>query len=235
MSIDIRPAKATPAESLKAYILQHELRPGDLLPTEPELCAELGVSRTSVREAVRTLASLDIIEVRHGRGTFVGGLSLAPLVNGLVFRSVLNTDATFRELREVVELRIALDLSVADELVGLYQGTDNDALHDLVAAMRDRMHAGQSFMDEDRAFHAQLLAPVQNTLLRQLAEAFWQVHTDVVPRLGISGSDDIADTVEAHGDMLAALEDGDTEAYRTAVIAHFAPLQRAIDRGAQPL
>src|SRR5688572_20396388 len=86
----MQPRAESTAQQVKAYILRNHLRPGDLLPTETELCDTLGVSRSSVREAIRRLATLDIVEVRHGYGTFVGNLTLAPLVEGLVFRGTLS-------------------------------------------------------------------------------------------------------------------------------------------------
>src|SRR5690625_4162533 len=64
---------------IQDLILAEGLAPGDPMPTEGALCEQLGISRSSVREAMRTLASLDIVEVRHGHGTFVGQLSLSPL------------------------------------------------------------------------------------------------------------------------------------------------------------
>ncbi|MBB1585870.1 MAG: FadR family transcriptional regulator [Propionibacterium sp.] len=59
-------------ERIKQFITTSGLQAGDCLPSESDLCDSLGVSRSSVREAVRTLSTLDIVEVQHGRGTFVG-------------------------------------------------------------------------------------------------------------------------------------------------------------------
>ena len=106
----------TAVDRIQELILEEGLAPGDPMPTEAALCERLGISRSSVREAMRTLASLDIVEVRHGHGTFVGALSLSPLVDGLLFRTRLDDGNDLRALREVVELRIALDLAVAEQL-----------------------------------------------------------------------------------------------------------------------
>ena len=229
MTLPPRKAQWSTVEAIKGVILERSLAPGDPLPTEAELCSTLGVSRSSVREAMRTLTSLDIVEVRHGHGTFVGRLSLSPLVSGLVFRSLLNPGGQFTSLRDVVDFRIALDLGIAEELIDLHRGRQHPELEELVEGMRRRTARGETFAEEDGAFHAGLLADIDNTLVRQLVGALWEVHTDVVPRLGIPQAEDIEHTVEAHADMLRALEAGDLDAYRDAVVEHYRPLIKVID------
>lgn len=223
-----RPASASTADAIQDYIRDRRLAPGSPLPTEGELCEELGVSRSSVREAVRVLATLDIVEVRHGHGMFVGGLSLAPLVSGLVFRGSLHEDGGHRTLEEVVALREALDLMVAEELVDHYRGTDNADLRDLVRGMDELHREGESFREDDERFHTALLAPLGNRLVRQLGSALWTVHTDLVPLIGIAPAPDMDATVRAHDAIVDALEAGDAAAYAAAVHAHYAPLRRII-------
>ncbi|MFF3063129.1 FadR/GntR family transcriptional regulator [Oerskovia sp. NPDC057915] len=222
----VRPPTTT--EQIKDYILRAHLRPGDLLPTEAELCSLLGVSRSNVREAIRTLAALDIVEVRHGYGTYVGQLSLKPLVEGLVFRGVLIPGDDFSALREVVEVRQALDLSMAEQIVTEMAGTSNPDLESLVAAMEHKAQKGEDFFEEDREFHSHLLAHLDNFLVAQLGTAFWDVHQVVSPKLGLPAPEQIDLTAKAHGAMLRAAEAGDADAYRAAVVAHYAPLQDAL-------
>lgn len=214
---------------IQDIILTEGLRPGDPLPTENDLCERLDISRSSLREAMRTLVSLDIVEVRHGHGTFVGGLSLAPLVDGLLFRARLNQGNDLRTLREVVQVRIGLDLSVAEDLIETYRGTENPELRGLVARMREQAARGEGFAEADSAFHASLISQLDNQLLQQLVAAFWQIHTAATPLLGIAPAHDIQLTVEAHQDMVDALEAGDVERYHAAVHAHYAPLARSLD------
>ncbi|GAA1490192.1 FadR/GntR family transcriptional regulator [Brachybacterium sacelli] len=231
--VRIKGAGSSAVERIQELILAEGLVPGDPMPTETALCERLETSRSSVREAMRTLASLDIVEVRHGHGTFVGQLSLSPLVNGLIFRARLDDGNDLRALREVVELRIAIDLSVADQLVDLYRGTVNPELEALVEQMRELAAQGEPFPEADAAFHGALFADLPNGLLRQLAQAFWEIHTTAVPMLGVAPAEDILDTVEAHRAMLVALEAGDAEAYRAAVHEHYRPLGRTLDAAAE--
>ncbi|MGW9630305.1 FadR/GntR family transcriptional regulator [Agromyces sp. NPDC055520] len=217
-------------DQIKSLILAEGLRPGDLMPTEAEICARLEVSRSSVREAMRMLAALDIVEVRHGHGTYVGQLSLAPLVEGLVFRGIVDQDDSLAALLEVVEVREALDLAMASQVATVLDGKHDPELERLVRTMAEKGARGLPFAEEDLAFHTRLLGYLDNTLVGQLVAAFWEVNSVVYPRLGLAPAADIADTARAHGAMLAAAVAGDADAYRQAVIEHYLPLRRALEK-----
>lgn len=225
--------RSTTAEHIKELILLSGLRPGDAIPTEPELCQQLGVSRSSVREAIRSLATLDIVEVRHGHGTMVGKMSMAPLVETLMFRGVLSPGDTLAALREVVDLRSMLDLAMMDRLIDAHLGKDNQSLAALVEQMRAKADSGQTFLAEDRQFHTELLAPIGNQLAGQLVTAFWDIHTAVLPRLGLALPVDLRKTAQAHGEILCAVQTGNQEGYRRAVIDHYEPLVRMLDTSAK--
>lgn len=217
------------AREIKALILSNGLRPGDPLPSESELCEQLGVSRSSVREAIRTLQTLDIVEVKHGRGTYVGEMSLQPLVETLAFRSVISPGDDFKALREVVDVRMSLDLNFAERIVSHFRGTRHEELHGLVDEMVVAAQRGHSFAAADRQFHTQLLQETGQEMVAQLVAAFWDVHTAVLPQLSIPTPGDIELTACAHGDILCAAEAGDIDAYRQAVHDHYAPLLRVLD------
>ncbi|GAA3909647.1 FadR/GntR family transcriptional regulator [Microbacterium invictum] len=223
-----RMRRSTTADQIKELILTRDLKPGDPLPTEAELCETLDVSRSSVREAIRTLSTLDIVNVRHGHGTYVGAMSLDPMVQALVFRGVLSPDGSLEALREVVEVRLALDLAMAERVVEGAQTVDESELRGLVAEMVDKAERGEMFLEADRSFHTQLFGVIGNHLAQQLVGAFWDVHTAVIPQLGLAIPADIHDTARAHGDMLDAALNGDVDAYRRAVVEHYRPIQRSL-------
>ena len=221
-------------DAIKELILEQGLKPGDAMPTEAQLADLLGVSRANLREAIRTLATLDIIEVHHGTGTFVGPMSLRPLVEGLTFKGVVLPGRDFETLRQVVEVRQALDLAIAPSVVAHLHGTEHPELDDLCAVMADHCHRGETFGVEDRRFHLTIANMVGNELYGQLVAAFWDVYTLVAPRLVVATPRDLADTVNAHRDMLDAGINGDLEAYRAAIEAHYAPLLRVLDATPAP-
>ncbi len=213
---------------IKDLILTRGLKTGDPLPSESELQEILGVSRTSVREAVRNLSTLGIVEVRHGHGSFVGEMKLDALVETLVFRGVLSPGDDLQALREIVDVRQQMDLAQGERLSAAIAGNTNEDLRELVQQMSDLANEGQLFGEQDRAFHTALLAHTGNSLMVQLVGAFWDVHTAVSPKLGVAQPEDIHKTVHAHSDMLDALEAGDVSAYKAAVIRHYEPLQRVL-------
>lgn len=225
---ELRMRRSTTAEEIKRLILTSGLRTGDPIPTETELCQELGVSRSSVREAIRSLATLDIVEVRHGHGTVVGQMSLAPLVETLVFRGVLSPGDDLAALREVVDMRCALDLALSERVVAVHMNKDNPKLRELVDRMVACAEAEKPFLSEDRQFHTALLAPVGNQLAVQLVTAFWDIHTAVLPKLDLALPADLRQTANAHGDLYRSAQKGDGEAYRRAVVDHYEPLLRML-------
>lgn len=214
--------------ALKELILAEGLGPGDPMPTENELVAELCVSRSSVREAVRTLVALDILEVRHGTGTFVGQLSLRPLVEGMVFRGVLIPGVENAMLREIVEVRRAMDESLAPRIIERLAGQDATDLRACVEGMKRSAAAHAPFPDEDREFHLLMAERLGNALYGQLVAAFWDIHMTVAPTLGLSGQREIDETAAAHERLLDAALAGDLEGYLDAVRAHYEPISRVL-------
>lgn len=226
---------ATPRDTvtaIKELILARGLHPGDPIPTEAELVTELKVSRSSVREAVRNLVALDILEVRHGFGTFVGKLSMSPFVEAMVFRGMLQPGANNDLLRQVVQVRQGLDLSLAPLIVGSVPDDTAAQLREHVESMQAAARRQESFAHDDRAFHMLMSQAVANDLYGQMVAAFWDIHTLMAPRLGAGYQRELTETAFAHAALLEAAMTGDLEGYREAVVKHYEHILRAI--GAAP-
>ena len=215
---------STAISEIKNYILTKNLHPGDALPTESQLCADLGVSRSSVREAVRTLVALDIVEVRHGHGMFVGQVSMRPMVESLIFKGLLNPGDDHRGLRDIVEVRLTLDNALAEPVTHAWHNRQDPELDTLVDKIEHLASQGKLYTDQDRRFHTRLLEPLDNHLYLHLTEAFWAIHTLTVPLLDAPKLEDLTSTAKAHRAMLQAAYTGDTPAYHQAITDHYTPL-----------
>jgi DNA-binding FadR family transcriptional regulator len=218
------------ADGIKRYILENRLHPGDPLPTERELCEALGASRSSVREAVKILHALDIVEVRHGHGTYVGHLSLSALVESLTFRGLLSPDDDVQVLADLVDVRELFERGMAERIVASLSGEQLDALERLVTRMSDAGVGGdgQGLIEADRAFHALLVAPLGNDLMGQLSMAFWDVYAIVAPQIDGFTHTEQAETVAAHHSIVTAARAGDPVAFVQAIGEHYAPVRRRI-------
>lgn len=222
-----RKSRLEVADRIKDLIISRGLRPGDLLPTESELCQELDASRSSVREAIKTLSALDIVDVRHGHGTFVGSVSMAGLVEALAFRGLLSSEDDRKVLTDLVDVRELLETGFAPTFVR----STSPNYHDRLVALTDRMvaraAAGEEFFEEDRDFHMVLVEPLGNDLVTQLTGAFWDIHARVAaPRWA---SDQVlVDSAANHKAIVAAIAAGDIELVRQAIRIHYGPIRNRV-------
>ena len=111
--------------SLTDAMLARELRPGDKLPTETELAESLGVGRNSIREAIKILVYLGVLEIRRAEGTFVCEGFTESMIDPMIYGIILDTSDSYEnlmELREMMEvgvMQIAMEKYTEEEIKGL--------------------------------------------------------------------------------------------------------------------
>ncbi|WP_020667322.1 FadR/GntR family transcriptional regulator [Amycolatopsis nigrescens] len=226
MSEERHPARLTTRmgrairDEITGLILDRGLQPGDPLPTETELVEALGVSRNSIREALKALQALDIVEIRHGHGTYVGRLSLDPLADGLTFRVLHGLGNDLRSMDEILEVREALEAALIHRVASAVPEQDLAALDEVTRRMSARAKAGETFADEDREFHELLYRSLDNALVTQLLRAFWDVYHRVNHRLGVTDPDPV-ETVKRHRAIVNALRKRDVTRAEKAMAEHF--------------
>lgn len=207
-------------ERIKKLIVDQRLPSGASLPTETELMELLGVSRNSVREALKALQAMGIVEIRHGFGTYVGPMSMAPMIEGLIFRTVAGHYRGEDSLLQLLELREAVETGLVARLAGRIPDPDLVELDAIVARMEEEAATGAVGADTDRAFHAALYRHLDNQLLSEVLAAFWdafhRVRTDL-----IDVHQDPRVTWEQHRAILAAVRSGDAQRAEAAVRDHF--------------
>ncbi|MCX4835818.1 FCD domain-containing protein [Streptomyces sp. NBC_01016] len=158
-------ATDTAAAGLRAMIASGELAAGAQLPPEPDLCARLGVSRGSLREAVRSLAALGMLEPRHGAGTFVSALRPAHMLAGFAAMvDVLPLDG----ILELFDTRRAVECQAAALAAARADGKVIARLRELQARL-SATEDEQELHDLDHEFHTTICAASGNETLAALA------------------------------------------------------------------
>jgi DNA-binding FadR family transcriptional regulator len=165
---------------LRDFIQERELRPGDRLPSEADLAAELGMSRLSIREATRSLQTLGVIEAQHGNGLFVSAFSFRPLIEQLPY----GLAAPGMALEEILAVREAMEVGLMPAVARMGEGDHLVRCADLAREMTELERAGKPYADVDREFHLQLYKGLGNPLVDNLIELFWELFTrlgDAIP------------------------------------------------------
>ena len=212
---------------IKELILQRRLGPGDPLPTESELMSLFGVSRNSVREALKALQALNIVDIRHGFGTYVGTLSLESFVDGVVFRAAVRHRRGEASLYELLEVREALEAGLIADVAGKVPEADLATLRELVRTMEQESAVGRVTAATDRAFHLALYRSVGNHLLSEVLDAFWAAFHRVREELR-EDREDPRVTCARHHEILQALEAGDGARAAAAMREHFAGIRQLL-------
>jgi Transcriptional regulators len=117
-------------ENLKLYFVKNNLRGGDPLPSEAELATSLGVSRTSVREGLKSLESLGIIEVHPGIGRFLRKFNFDSILENLTY----SIEMEVRDFRDILEVRIALESAFIGDNIDRYTDAQIKELEDIISA-----------------------------------------------------------------------------------------------------
>ena len=151
------------------------LTPGDPLPAEPELSRELGIGRNSLREAIRALRGIGVIEVRHGYGTFVGELSMSALTDELLFHSRVALTDGKEYLRHLFEVRESLEQGLLSSLISDRLAPDGDRLTAILERMDAEAQLGAIDPRTDQEFHEVPYEPLRNLVatspIRQTQDA----------------------------------------------------------------
>lgn len=151
-------------EIMDMIFIQHRFHPGDKLPNEMELSEELGISRITLREAIRILCTRGLVEIRRGRGTYV--ISNDPALRadpGTGDREL--TDASAHDL---MEFRLSLEPAAA--YYAARRADEKEVQHmEALLEQMDRLSArGQSVIQAERDFHSAIVSATHNPLFGQL-------------------------------------------------------------------
>src|SRR6266480_4147155 len=209
-------------DKIRERIVSGAWGPGDRLPKESELAAELGLSRNSLREAVRALSQLRVLEVRQGDGTYVSSLEPDLLLESTGFITHLLLGETELELYEVRRILEAAAAALAAARIDEKEKLD-------LGQILDRMRAAQTveeLVEADVAFHALIAKAAGNAVLTSLLASLSTRTMRIRLWHGRAADDALYETRAEHRRIYEAIIAGDPELARAVATAHIASGER---------
>lgn len=212
---------ATVFQHLMQLIRTGKIRPGDRLPTEKELVTTLGVSRTCVREAIKSLEALQIVTVRPKLGAIVLEPSAAALFNADLFAAAAYSERAdslleFRRIVEVGLAALAAEKALPEDLV-----TIDRTIHDYEDCLKNKRPP----FEADVSFHAAIAAASQNQLGKMVLEGISGPLSEQL-RIAESLPHAAEDGLRDHLRIFGAIAERNPDKARSAMLAHLANAER---------
>ena len=197
-------------EQIKNLILNEVIKPGEKIPTEIELMEQLGVGRNSVREAIKMLTALGVLEVKRGQGTYVATKVEPSFFDPFIFSLLLEPKSN----QDLYELRVMYDSMVA--FTALSNGTSEEFnvleknIDEMEAAYKSGEHADNIdfFVEKDMSFHRILLRSTHNPLIIKMGEAILGLFPKYIKK-SISQDKGIERSIENHRTILRTIREKD--------------------------
>jgi GntR family transcriptional repressor for pyruvate dehydrogenase complex len=211
------------ADRILTLIKNRELKPGDRLPPERDLAVMMGVSRPIVREALRALSYMNVVENRQRAGTFITSLEPGLLVEHLDFVFSLD-DSTYLELlraRKVVEPGLA-------EMAARYITDEEvDNLERVMEKTRESINQPEIFLNADIELHAIITNSAHNMILERFMKSIVKISTH--SRRRTAALPEVRkQTVNDHFKIVAALKARDPELARQAMLNHLTNIEKRL-------
>ena len=208
---------------VKSMIAEGRLKSGDQLPPERDLAEKFVVSRTSVREALRALESLGLVEIRPGEGTFVREVSVESLIEPLALVMLSQREA----LGELFEARQLIEPALAALAARRATPEDVHEMEKILEAQAKEVTAGRTGLEQDAQFHAAIGAAAHNRAITRIAHAVMDLlRQSREESLNRPGRPD-----RSHNDhrrLLAAIRSRDEAAAHQAMVDHLQAVEALV-------
>lgn len=203
-------------ERVRRLIISGRLVPGERLPAEAELSVELGVSRSSLREAVRGLVTAGVLDVRRGDGTYVTSLTPSLLLTGIGAAVELMQEESIVDL---LESRRVIEPSVTALAAARATAEQRDEIRGYLELMTAAT-AHEDLIRYDTEFHAAVARASQNPVLASVLTGISSGTVRTRVWRGIIDAQAHQRTVEEHRAILSAMEAGDARLAEAAALVH---------------
>lgn len=216
-------------EKIKTMIVAGELSPGDRLPPEKELAERLGLSRNSMREAVKALEVIRVLDVRRGDGTYVTSLEPHLLLEAISFVVDMHDDDSLLELFAV---RRMLESQATGLAAGSATEADAEALLNEVASVNESVTV-DDLVEHDLRFHRDVVRLAGNSYLASLLDGLSSQTIRARVWRGLTEQGVVERTLSEHRAIAEAIAQHDAALATSLATAHVAGVERWLRQAAK--
>lgn len=210
------------ALQLEQLILR-KLHPGDKLPAERELAEVLGVSRSSIRDAIRSLELMGLVEPRQGAGTVVCEVSTESVISPLTGLLVRQQ----HHIEELMDFRMMLEPGLAARAASHASAEEVAEMEAILVRQEEKLRRGEVAIDEDSEFHYSVAVASNNSVVLKLLDILMDLLRESRQRsLQIRGR--AQKSLAGHRRILAAIKRHDAEAAKVAMRRHIEDVEQIV-------
>jgi GntR family transcriptional repressor for pyruvate dehydrogenase complex len=210
------------ARRLVEYIISGEIEPGERMPSERQLAEAFGVGRSAMREALKSLSLIGLIDVRQGDGTYLKRADAALLPQIIEWGLLIGEQRTL----DLVEARQCIESDIAG-LAALRRTEDDLADLERIIQRMERSVNDDAFVEADVAFHLKLAEVARNSVLRDIHSSIQALLRAWIGRV-IHAADSTSPSFAEHPPILEAVRAGDPSRAKQAMETHMASAARRL-------
>lgn len=215
------------ADNLIHYILEEKLEPGIRLPNETILCEKLGASRSSLREAMKLLASRNIVNIRQGSGTYIAN-SPGMVADPLGFTFIADKQKLAQDL---LEIRFLLEPPIAARAALRATEHDIHKIQTLCQEVEDLLRSGKDHTQKDIEFHTAIAMSSQNMVIPRLLPI---INSAIPLFIQITENVLLEKTIRVHREITDAIASHDPVAAHDAMYLHLVHNKNRIQANTTP-
>jgi GntR family transcriptional regulator, transcriptional repressor for pyruvate dehydrogenase complex len=210
------------ARQIERVILK-KLKPGDKLPAERELAEMLGVSRGSIRDAIRSLELFGLVEARQGTGTIVRDVHGDPSSNPIVTALKRRKEA----VSELLDFRKMLEPPLASRAATHATAEEIAELEAILERQEEKQRQGEAAVNEDAEFHYNVALASGNTVVLKVIDILMDLLRETRTKsLQVGGRSQRS--LQGHRRILAAIQRRDSEAAKAAMLRHIEDVEEVV-------
>lgn len=209
--IDSQSVVGNVVNQISSLIIKREYNAGDQIPTETELSEKLGVSRNSIREAIKILVAVGVLEIQRGKGTFVATKVNPSFFDPLVFSLIIEPKTAsdiyeFRVMFESMVILSAIDKITEEQLEELQLLIDTTKINWDQGRIKD----SEYFVQQDVKFHQTLLEMTSNPLIQRVGLTIMQFIPEYIGK-SINQKNGVERSINNHKRIINALRKRDKD------------------------